>query len=296
MQENKIYYEALQGAFSVRHKITTTPEKASFHIHDEFELLLVLSDGISCETGNAVYHLEKNTLLIFNNMDLHHLFHQPGTVNDRYVAYFKPDYIRNLSSSQTDLQECFIFRPFPNPHILPLTQQQADSLVQIFDKIIRIESLPDGQLYGKDLNLSLLHTELLLQANRLYRNRHHLVNGAVFGSYSPIYNIITYIHQNYWDNLSLDELSQRFYINKFHLCTLFKKVTGMSPNQYLINCRLMKAKELLLNQMPVEEVCSRIGYNNLSHFSRSFKQWMGISPKKFQLSAQKNGSQSINNQ
>ena len=54
--------------------------------------------------------------------------------------------------------------------------------------------------------------------------------------------------------------------------------------QYLINCRLMKARELLLNGMAVEEVCGRVGYRNLSHFSRAFKSKVGVSPKQYQMS------------
>ncbi len=283
-----IYHETLQGDFSVRHKVTATSEKASFHIHDEFELLLVLSDGIRCEIGDKIYPLEKNTLLLFNNMDLHHLAQPPGTVSDRYVVYFKPEYIRSLSSPRTDLLECFLFRPFADPNLLPLTQEQADCFTRIFDQIMKLDAQPEDETYGKDLGVKFLLGDLLLQVNRLYREKHQITEGVTLDSYRLIYRIISYMHENYWQPLSLDALSKQFFINKFSLCTLFKEVTGMSPNQYLINCRLMKAKELLIHQTPVEEVCGRVGYNNLSHFSRAFKQRMGVSPKKFQLSAGQN--------
>ncbi len=288
-KQPSIYHETLQGDFSVRHKVTTTSEKASFHIHDEFELLLVRSEGIGCEIGDQTYLLEKNTLLLFNNMDLHHLTQlTPGAVNDRYVAYFKPEYIRSLSSPQTDLLECFLLRPFPDANLLPLTQQQADGFALVFEQLMGLQAQPDGEVYGKDLQIKFLLGNLLLEVNRLYRAAHHLTDGARQGSYSLIYSILSYLHENYWQPLSLDALSRQFFINKYSLCALFKEVTGMSPNQYLINCRLMKAKELLIHQTPVEEVCGRVGYNNLSHFSRAFKQRMGVSPKRFQLMAGQN--------
>ncbi|MCA5962728.1 helix-turn-helix transcriptional regulator [Blautia sp. RD014234] len=56
-------------------------------------------------------------------------------------------------------------------------------------------------------------------------------------------------------------------------------MTGTSPNQYLIRCRIIKAKELLLQGFSVESVCMMTGYNSLPHFSRSFKSQTGISPK-----------------
>jgi AraC-like DNA-binding protein len=98
-----------------------------------------------------------------------------------------------------------------------------------------------------------------------------------------MYDIINFVHKNYFDDLSLDVLAQRFHINKYYLCARFKNVTGMSPAQYLINCRILKAKELLLRDYSVEEVCDLAGFNNLPHFSRSFKQHTGHSPKQYQL-------------
>ena len=57
---------------------------------------------------------------------------------------------------------------------------------------------------------------------------------------------------------------------------------GTTPNQYIINCRVQKAKELLLNGASVERACAESGFNNLSHFSRIFKSKVGQSPKQYQ--------------
>jgi AraC-like DNA-binding protein len=46
---------------------------------------------------------------------------------------------------------------------------------------------------------------------------------------------------------------------------------------------MQKAKELLMKDFSVDEVCDLAGFNNLSHFSRSFKQRTGYSPKQFQM-------------
>jgi hypothetical protein len=79
-------YRENMGIFSVKHKISRTNEKSTFHIHAEFELLLNLSEDICCRVGNSAYHLKKNTLLIFNNMDLHHIsIMKPGGVSNRDV-------------------------------------------------------------------------------------------------------------------------------------------------------------------------------------------------------------------
>lgn len=276
------YKETLEP-FSVRHKISKTNEKRNFHIHDQLELLLNLSDDICCRVGDGSYHLKKNTILIFNNMDLHHIsIMKPGAVNNRYVLYFQPEFISAFSSADTDLLECFYFRPFADPNILPLSQETVTELVSLFERMIEADGEAKARVYGGDLKTKFLLGELLIKINRVYREAHNINTGSPGESKWRVYTIINFLHRNYLEDISLDMLAKKFNFNKFYLCTLFKNVTGMTPFQYLINCRMQKAKELLMKDFSVEEVCDLAGFNNLSHFSRSFKQRTGCSPKQFQ--------------
>jgi AraC-like DNA-binding protein len=63
---------------------------------------------------------------------------------------------------------------------------------------------------------------------------------------------------------------------------LFKRSTGKSPNQYHINLRLDKAKELLsTTNLNVTEVAYQLGFDSVFYFSRLFKKKNGVSPKSF---------------
>lgn len=282
------YKENLNNDFSIEHKITDKAEKYDFHIHDAFEIVLILSDYVKCHVNDKSYFINKNTLLLFNNMDLHRLSLTKPCRHDRYVLYFKPEYIGSLSTEETDLLECFFFRPFPDVHILQLSQEQADTLVLLLDKICAYQNSISKKLYGYDLHLKFSLGELLLFINGAYREYHNIAANNVNSAYNLIYSIINYIHKNLSEEINLEKIAEQFFISKYYLCSLFKKVTGTSPNQYVINCRIMKAKELLLKSTPVETVCGLVGYNNLSNFSRTFKKRTGISPKKFALSSKHN--------
>lgn len=279
------YKKNLTNDFSIQHKITTSAEINDFHIHDAFEIMLVRSSNVKCFIGEKSYHIEKNSLILFNNMDLHLLLLDKVGEYDRYVLYFRPEYIATLSSSETDLLECFFFRPFPDPQILCPAKNELSLLLHLLDKICVLQKSPFQKIYGQDLFLKFLLGELLLHINGIYRSSHHITNDNFTASYRLIYALINFIHQNLAEDLSLEKLAQHFFINKYHLCVLFKKVTGTSPSQYIIHCRMIKAKELLSHKIPVETVCGLIGYNNLSHFSRTFKRHTGSSPKKFSLHA-----------
>jgi AraC-type DNA-binding domain-containing proteins len=277
------YKENLADDFSFQHKITDKADTKDFHIHDAFEIMLVLSDNVKCSIGEKSYAISKNTMLLFNNMDLHQLSLRKPGVYDRYVLYFKPEYIESLSSEETDLLECFFFRPFPEPHIIVMQQEEINMFLQLLDKICACQDNCIKHLYGHDLRIKFLLGELLLFINNAYRTYHNIKTDNFTHDYSLIYSLINFIHKNLSEKLSLDKLAQQFFINKYHLCTLFKNVTGVSPNQYIINCRIIRAKELLSKNLSVETVCEITGFNNLSHFSRTFKQHIGCSPKKFSL-------------
>ncbi|WP_283610065.1 AraC family transcriptional regulator [Faecalispora anaeroviscerum] len=289
------YKENFSNDFSIEHKVSTQSEKINFHIHDVFEILLNLSDNIQCMIQDKTYILRPNTLLLFNNMDLHLIRMLPQTKrNDRYVLYFKPELIEPFSSASTNLLECFFFRPFPDASLLYLNPDEAQDILVLLSQLnyqqnhLKEEQNHPQEPFGQDLMMKFLFGQLLIKINRIYRRQHSLCDAINTETYGRIYEIIQYIHKNYTEKLSLDFLSQKFYINKFYLCELFRKVMGMTPTQYLISCRISKSKELLLNQYSVDDVCALVGYNSLAHFSHSFKQHTGKSPKQYQMSHENN--------
>ncbi|MGI5173961.1 helix-turn-helix transcriptional regulator [Treponema sp. OMZ 840] len=276
-----LYYESFSEDFLLKHKTTFIPEKRRFHIHDVFEILFIRSENVICNIDEKSYHIPANTVILFNNTDLHLITLNKRCKYDRYVLFFKPEYIEQLSSPTTNLLECFFFRPFLDSQILKLSIEAADQIEVMLNKIIDSSNKEKKDTYGKDLYNKFLIGELLIYINRLYREYHNIVPESILPEYKRIYSLIAHIHTNLETDLCLDNLAKYACTNKHSLCELFKKVTGFSPNQYVINCRIMKAKELLVNNMPVDTVCALVGYNTLSHFIRIFKQHTKLSPKQY---------------
>lgn len=290
------YYEKLENDFSAEKKVSRGTANRLSHIHEQYELLLCLSDNMFCNIDKRRYRIDRNTLLLFNNMDLHHFGAcDPEAENNRYVVYFKPAYIDSLSTRSISLLDCFLFRPFPHANLLPLTQEQSENMQRLLDRILLLQGKSEEECYGKELYLHLLLAELMLDVNTIYRACHQISAGVSSESHHSAYQVINYIHEHYNDELSLDLLSHKFYVNKYYLCEIFREVTGVSPNQYIINCRIMKAKELLMNGCTVENTCAETGFNNMSHFSRTFKNKVGQSPKQFQKSMREQNRQKEKN-
>ena len=71
-------------------------------------------------------------------------------------------------------------------------------------------------------------------------------------------------------------------MSKYHLSRIFKKYTGFSPYEYLLNERLTQGKTLLQNtRLSVEEIAQRVGFNSASHFIRMFRKYEGLTPLQF---------------
>ena len=91
--------------------------------------------------------------------------------------------------------------------------------------------------------------------------------------------VLDYIGRNYAAPITLDLLAQRFYVSKFHLCREFKRHTGFSPNEYLIDTRLNAAKALLRGtDMTMQEICQQVGISGPDHFLYLFKSRENIQP------------------
>lgn len=93
---------------------------------------------------------------------------------------------------------------------------------------------------------------------------------------------IDYIHTNYNTLLSLDELAKVSCMSKYHFLRVFKEVCKTTPYQYIKTVRLDKAGQLLkTTKMPVEQIATVVGYEDISTFSRGFRQQFEYAPTSY---------------
>lgn len=99
---------------------------------------------------------------------------------------------------------------------------------------------------------------------------------------------ISYITENYMHEIKINEMADHVGVNRSYLATSFKKATGCSPKEYLLNLRMENA-QLLLNktEMPVNAIANAVGYSDQLAFSRIFKKYCGASPTEYRASRPK---------
>lgn len=95
--------------------------------------------------------------------------------------------------------------------------------------------------------------------------------------------VLAFVNGNYQrKDLSLKQLSQKFYLSEPYLCVRFREETGKTFIQYLTELRIEKSLPLLADgEHKIQEIAVRVGFDNGNYFSKIFKRQQGISPKDF---------------
>lgn len=102
------------------------------------------------------------------------------------------------------------------------------------------------------------------------------------GKILDIQKIKEYIDENYTKKISLDNLSEKFFVNKYYLLRLFKEQYGFTISDYVIRLRITKGKQLLrFSNMSTEKISYECGISSSNYFSRLFKKVEGISPAEY---------------
>lgn len=133
--------------------------------------------------------------------------------------------------------------------------------------------------YIRDMRINEELTRLLTY---LMEESWHPDNRHTGAKQQDLLEIKNHLDKNYSQKITLDELSEIFFINKYYLTRIFKKQFGVSINNYLLQIRITHAKQLLrFTEKTVEEIGIECGMGTLYYFSRMFKKVEGISPSEY---------------
>lgn len=95
-----------------------------------------------------------------------------------------------------------------------------------------------------------------------------------------IYDSKNFIDNNYLENISLDEIAKESKLSQYHYIRLFKKVFNTTPYQYIIQKRLEHSKNLICDGFSIMEAAYSSGFSGPANFSRAYKNYFGVPPKK----------------
>lgn len=256
--------------------------QVDFHLHDEYEILFLISGDVNYFVENKFYKLNVGDIIITNNLEIH----KPSIYSDkpyeRITVHINSNLVDNLSSDKYSLNRCFVDRKKGEHNKIVLNPEQLLRIKELFQNI---ELMKSNQSNGSDVLGYASVIEMLVLINRAHSSvSNHKEYTGISSKLKPI---LVHIDKNLDSDLRLDTLEKIFFINKFYLSKQFKNITGSTLQDYIIYKRISRAKSLLVEGLTVSDVCEKSGFNDYSHFIRTFKNKVGISPGKYKRTIEK---------
>lgn len=255
-----------------------------YHNHDFYEIFFFLSGKVKYIIEGKTYILKPNDILLTNNKELHKPVVENGSVYERIVIWINPDFLKSLENDTTNLSLCFDSSSKHHYNILRPSINLFHHIKKIYENL---EKAYNGNSYGDALLRKTYITELLIYLNKAYFHTTKEIEIDIEHN-SKISDVVHYINENLCEDLSLDTISQKFYISKYHLSRQFKQYVGFTIHQYIIKKRLIIAKIHLNSGHSIDDTYIYSGFNNYTNFIRAFNSEFGVSPKKYVKSLAEN--------
>ncbi len=255
--------------FQIQHKLDVIPPNTNIvHAHDDIEIFYFISGDCYYLVEGSKYRLRTGDIMIMRPLEAHHLVVCSDKVPyERIVANINPVMLKGLDPSQQILSHLFN-RPLG-------TLNRFDSAV--FAHSLCSECFAMIATHGHDMGrLDLISRVMfvLTEADRAIKRLNPELRKDNIGDL-----LINYVNQNLFRNISLQQLSDVFFLSQSQINRIFKKNTGSSIGQYVAKKRLLTARNRIRAGEPAVKVSEECGYRDYSAFYRSYCTKFGCTPQ-----------------
>lgn len=250
------------------------PHRKKHHYHNTYELYYLNSGDRYYFIKDKTYHVKRGNLVLVKPYDIHTTSGVSKIGYDRYLIMFKRSFIGEISESAG----INLFESYDNDvHLIELSYQEQSFVESLLDRML---SEHKSEAPGHHDFLRAAMVQLLLIAAR------HAAESGEESDVVPMNKTVSavaaYIINNYREDITLDWISERFFISPCYFSRTFKRVTGLSFTEYLNGVRIKEAQRLLATtDNSIIEICEAVGYKSTTHFGRSFKSIAGMSPSEY---------------
>lgn len=213
----------------------------------------------------------------------HNSIHYPIVDNsvayERMVIYMNPQFLQMQSSVDSDLAYCFNYARKHHSYVMNLDNIETND---ILSQLKKLELSFNDEGFAHAIYTKIKFLEFMILVNRAIINDNKNINMDHNVSYDEnILAVINYINKNLFNDLNIDTIAQKFFVSKYYLMRRFKAKTGYSIHQYILNKRLIIAKERIKSGASLTQICFDCGFKDYSAFSRNFKTAFKQTPRDF---------------
>ncbi len=242
------------------------------HYHEYYELYYFVEGDVDYMVEGKEYHLTPHSLLLLSPYSFHGVRVNSEVPYTRYFLYFTPEVL--APEQRKLLLACFPDNQKNSPKEVFYEHTENYNLLVYLENLVASQAQPASvRNHYFDIYTSALLAQINLMSQALRPSP------MTTTSSQTISDILDYINDHLSENITLDLLSERFFISKHYLNRAFKKATGTTVIDYVIYKRTIHARQLLYNGLSATEAGLASGFHDYSSFYRAYKKTFDCSPK-----------------
>lgn len=258
--------------FRLFHLNSQSGAKVDYHYHEFCKLLLLISGRGGYVVDGQRYLLQPGDAVLIGSRSAHRPELEEDSPYERIIIYIDPEYLQKSSTPDCNLQELFSGQ---RGHVLRLRESGRK---RIFALAAALEKELSGSDYGREILCGSALLRLLVEIGRARRQEDTLNPSPVTPDDPRVVEWMQYLDRNLSEDLDMDALADKFFISKYHMMRLFKAQTGFTIHTYLLQRRLLAARQLIERGMLTTEACYRCGFRSYSSFTRAYTKHIGTTP------------------
>lgn len=240
------------------------------HWHDEFELITCTAGQIQVTLWGQTHTLLAGDLVVVLPRAVHSIEQSGSAQGEYYNILFHPSLFQGAGDD-----------PCYRKYVLPFLEGQRgmDCFQRAGSPFNRdvapcIQSLLDHRADSYTTHELLIKGSLFLILHHMTRHSTGTDGGdAQHLAYSRLKNALYYVQKFYDQDITVQRAAEQCGFSNSHFMKLFKQLTGMSFNAYLVNYRLeLAAKQLSETELKVIDIAENCGFRNQSYFNRAFRK------------------------
>lgn len=251
--------------------------KFEFHYHDFNKIIIFISGEVTYLIEGKAYKLKPWDILMVSSSEIHKPLIDPSGTYERIVIWVNPAFFKKHNNVECNLLTCFELASNQKFNLMRLN---PELLSDVKYTLSQLEHAYKSIEFGSHILKNSIFLQFVVYLNRLFLgdSNNKELNDIEYDE--NIGAILNYINKNLSEDLSIENLSSKFYMSKYYLMHKFKKQTGYTIHNYIVQKRLLMANSLIKKGKAVTEVYIECGFGDYSNFVRGFKKMFGLSPKK----------------
>lgn len=262
----------LLESFRLFHLHSQSGARVDYHYHEFCKLLLLISGRGGYVVDGQRYLLQPGDVVLIGSRSAHRPELEEDSVYERIIIYIDPEFLQISSTDDCDLMQLFSAR---HGHVLRLRENERK---KVFALAGALEKELSGSEYGRLILSNGALLRLLVEIGRSQHREGALNPNPVTPNDSRVVEWMQYLDRHLSEDLDMDALAERFFISKFHMMRLFRAETGFTIHTYLLQRRLLAARQLIERGMRATEACYRCGFRSYSSFTRAYNKHFGTTP------------------